>query len=57
MNKCSITPNTKDVVLQAAIQRGIDYGMPYVEVYEVDCLDPLCAAALQFGAQNLKPSH
>jgi hypothetical protein len=57
MNQCGITPNTKDVVLQAAIQRGVTYGMPYVEVYELDCIDPACAAALQFGAQNLQSSN
>lgn len=53
MNKCGLMPNDKPTVLQAAVQRGLDYGMPYLEIYEVDVTDPDLAGVIQFASQNL----
>jgi hypothetical protein len=54
MNKCGISPNDKQTVLMAAIKTGIAYGMPYLEIYQVDILDPSLAPVIEFAAQNLK---
>lgn len=40
MNQCgTIAPNTKQAVLDAAVNRGIDYGMRYIEIYGADIQD------------------
>ncbi|MBI5464298.1 MAG: T9SS type A sorting domain-containing protein [Ignavibacteriales bacterium] len=53
MNNCGITPNEKATVLKAAVQRGLDYGMPYLEIYQVDVLDTALTSVFQFAAENL----
>jgi len=39
MNKCGILPNTKQVVLDSAINNGLRLGMRYFEVYGADIQD------------------
>jgi len=46
MNQCGILPNSKSVVLDSAINRGIDLGMRYMEVYKVDMEDATLANML-----------
>jgi hypothetical protein len=53
MNKCGITPNDRPTVLKAAIQRGLDYGMPYLEIYETDVKDDSLRAVLRFAHTRL----
>lgn len=53
MNKCGISPNDKATVLKAAVQRALDYGMIYVEIYQVDVVDPSVATSMAFAQQNL----
>jgi len=53
MNQCGITPNDKATVLKAAVQTGLDYGMPYLEIYQADVLDAALASVIQFAAENL----
>ncbi|MBI5709712.1 MAG: beta-galactosidase [Candidatus Eisenbacteria bacterium] len=53
MNPCGITPNDKATVLMAAVQRGLDYGMPYLEIYQEDVLDTAVASVIEFAAEHL----
>jgi len=55
MDGCTNAPPDKGTVLRDAIQKGIDFGMPYLEIYEADCkdTDPAMVAALQLAAQQL----
>lgn len=53
MNKCGITPNDKPTVLRTAIGNGIELGMPYVEVYQVDVLDDELAGVIHSASQRL----
>ncbi|MDI6779691.1 MAG: T9SS type A sorting domain-containing protein [Bacteroidota bacterium] len=53
MNKCGIAPNDKPTVLKAAVQRGLDYGMPYLEIYQADVIDIALTSVIQFAAENL----
>lgn len=46
MNQCGILPNSKSVVLDSAINRGISLGMRYMEVYKIDMEDTTLAATL-----------
>ncbi|MBU1012643.1 MAG: T9SS type A sorting domain-containing protein [Bacteroidetes bacterium] len=39
MNKCGIFPSTKPIVLNAAINKGLELGMLYIEIYGADILD------------------
>jgi hypothetical protein len=39
MNKCGITPNTKQQVLDSAVNKGLDFGMRYLEIYGADIDD------------------
>ncbi|MEI6412588.1 MAG: PKD domain-containing protein, partial [Bacteroidota bacterium] len=39
MNQCGILPNSKSVVIDSAINRGIAFGMRYMEVYKIDMED------------------
>ncbi len=53
MNPCGITPNDKPTVLKEALSTAMDYGMSYVEIYQIDVLDPALAPVIQFAAENL----
>jgi hypothetical protein len=53
MNKCGITPNDKPTVLRAAIENALAYGMPYVEVYQVDVLDAELAGVIRNAHDRL----
>ena len=44
MNQCDISPNTKQSVLDAAINKALFYGMKYVEVYGADIQDTTLSA-------------
>ena len=46
MNQCGILPNTKSVVIDSAINRGIALGMRYMEVYKIDMEDTTLATTL-----------
>jgi hypothetical protein len=53
MNPCGISPNDKQTVLMAAVQKGLDYGMPYLEIYQLDIIDPDLQSVVSFAARNL----
>ena len=53
MNQCGLTPNDKASVLSAAVQRGLQYGMRYVEIYKADVKDPDLAAVVSNAAVSL----
>lgn len=53
MNNCGFTPNTKDHVLDSAIQKGISIGMTYFEIYKADIDDASLATILQNGHDSL----
>ena len=53
MNRCGITPGDKVSVLRGAVQLAVDLGMPHVEIYSIDCLDPLLSPVLTFAAATL----
>jgi len=44
MNQCGLTPNTKQFVLDAAIQKGLSLGMRYLEIYGIDIQDASLSA-------------
>ena len=46
MNKCGILPNTKQAVLDSAINNGMRLGMRYFEIYGADINDPALAPNL-----------
>ena len=39
MNKCGVTPNEKATVLDSAINKGIAFGIRYMEIYAADIID------------------
>ncbi len=53
MNNCGFTPNTKDHVLDSAMQTGISIGMRYFEIYKADIDDASLATILQNGHDSL----
>lgn len=54
MNKCGIEPDTKQAVLDSAVNRAVDYGMRYVEIYAVDILDASLTSNIASANQKLK---
>jgi hypothetical protein len=56
MNKCGITPNSKEAVLTAAVENGLTLGMRYMEIYAADvsdtALDEVCEQANDGLAAN-----
>jgi hypothetical protein len=40
MNKCGILPNTKQAVLDSAVNKALTFGMRYLEIYSADVVDP-----------------
>lgn len=55
MNKCNITPNTKDAVLHAAVQNGLLLGMRYLEIYASDVNDSTLNATILNANTSLLP--
>ena len=47
MNQCGMVPNTKSFVLDTAINKGLSYGMRYLEIYGVDILDTSLSNSIQ----------
>lgn len=52
MRKCDTTMNSKQA-MDAAIQKALEYKMPYLEIYKVDIVNDSLAIVLQTGADNL----
>lgn len=48
MNKCGITPNTKQEVLDSAVNKALIFGMRYLEIYGADIDD----SSLSLNIQN-----
>jgi len=47
MNQCGITPNTKQAVLDSAVQKGLSLGMRYMEIYGIDIQDDSLSTNIQ----------
>jgi hypothetical protein len=47
MNGCGIVPNTKQVVLDSAVNKGLDFGMRYLEIYGNDIDDSSLSPNIQ----------
>lgn len=47
MNQCGVIPNTKSIVLDSAINKGLSYGMRYLEIYGIDIIDTSLAKSIQ----------
>jgi hypothetical protein len=55
MNPCQNSLfGTDDLILEQAINIGLNYKMPYVEIYQVDVLDPELQTVLAYAAANLR---
>ena len=52
MNKCGIIPNTKQEVLDSAVNKGLAFGMRYLEIYGTDIDDVSLSANIALA--NLK---
>ncbi|MDX2172200.1 MAG: T9SS type A sorting domain-containing protein [Bacteroidota bacterium] len=53
MNQCGILPNTKSVVLDSAVNKGIALGMRYIEIYGSDVSDTSLISSIQQANSNL----
>lgn len=53
-NKCGIIPNTKQSVLDSAVNHGLKYGMRYLEIYSVDVTDATLSASMANYTKLLK---
>lgn len=53
MNQCGLTPNTKQFVLDAAVQKGLSFGMRYLEIYGADISDTSLSTNIQQANTNL----
>jgi len=53
MNQCGIIPNTKPLVLDSAVNKGIAFGMRYIEIYGADIDDTSLAANIALANTNL----
>jgi hypothetical protein len=53
MNPCGIVPNTKSVVLDSSVGRGLSLGMRYLEIYGIDITDTSLATSIQQANTNL----
>jgi dienelactone hydrolase len=46
MNQCGISPNTKTIVLDSAVNKGLALGMRYLEIYGADITDTILASSI-----------
>jgi hypothetical protein len=53
MNQCEISPNTKSVVFESAINKGLGLGMRYLEVYGIDIADASLSISIQQANNSL----
>jgi hypothetical protein len=53
MNKCGISPNTKAAVLDSAVNKGLAFGMRYIEIYGADIDDLSLAATIEKANRKL----
>jgi len=53
MNPCGLTPNTEEIVLDAAIQKGISLGMRYLEIYGNDIQDSTLSTVISQANASL----
>lgn len=53
MNLCGILPNTKSIVLDSSVNKGLSFGMRYLEIYGADILDASLATSIQLANTNL----
>ncbi|MDX2172202.1 MAG: T9SS type A sorting domain-containing protein [Bacteroidota bacterium] len=53
MNQCGILPNTKSVVLDSAVKKGLALGMRYLEIYGSDIADASLVTSIQQANTNL----
>ncbi|MCX6232453.1 MAG: T9SS type A sorting domain-containing protein [Bacteroidetes bacterium] len=47
MNPCGILPNTKSIVLDSAVNKGLSFGMRYLEIYGSDIADASLTTSIQ----------
>lgn len=47
MNQCGLIPNTKQAVLDYAVQKGLSLGMRYLEIYGIDIQDTSLSTNIQ----------
>ncbi|NVN96396.1 MAG: T9SS type A sorting domain-containing protein [Bacteroidetes bacterium] len=47
MNPCGILPNTKAIVLDSSVNKGLSYGMRYLEIYGADISDASLTTSIQ----------
>jgi hypothetical protein len=53
MNQCEISPNTKSVVFESAVNKGLALGMRYLEVYGIDIADASLSISIQQANNSL----
>jgi hypothetical protein len=53
MNKCGIIPNTKQEVLDSAVNKGLTFGMRYIEIYGADIDDSSLSSNMQVANNKL----
>lgn len=54
MNACGILPNTKTVVLDSAVNKGLSLGMRYLEIYGSDISDNSLISSIETANIKLK---
>ncbi len=53
MNQCGILPNTKAVVFDSAVNKGLALGMRYLEIYGIDIIDASLTNSMQQANNKL----
>lgn len=53
MNQCGILPNTKTLVFDSAVNKGLALGMRYLEVYGIDIIDSALTTSIQQANSKL----
>lgn len=53
MNQCGILPNTKVMVLDSAVNKGLALGMRYLEIYGIDIADATLTTSIQQANNKL----
>ena len=53
MNTCGVSPNTKTAVLDSAVNKGLSFGMRYLEIYGADISDVSLASSIQQASSKL----
>jgi hypothetical protein len=53
MNQCGILPNTKTMVLDSAVNKGLALGMRYLEIYGSDIADAALTTSIQQANNKL----